>query len=109
MLFRSANFPYPYPTNLFGDVQKISGNQFVGMEGDIIITSETGHGIFNLKLPPASTTAVFSQIGTYPNQPEDGLFVTAAVIAGADTPEPATLGLLGLGGLALLGRRRRIA
>jgi hypothetical protein len=47
--------------------------------------------------------------GSFPNQPEDGLFVTAAQIH--NTPEPATLAsaILGTVGILVLARLRRKA
>lgn len=91
-----------YSANYALDVLKAPYTDFTGYLGDIIVTGETTSAISRVNAPFS-----VSNVGSFPNQPEDGLFVTAAIIAGADTPEPATLGLLVTGGLALLGRRRR--
>ena len=45
---------------------------------------------------------VTTQIGSFPNQPEDGIFVTPAMV-----PEPSALGMLALIGVTVLRRKRR--
>ena len=55
----------------------------------------------------AGQTFVKTQIGAFPNQPEDGIFVTAEIIRNP-VPEPETCALM-LAGLGVLGwvQRRR--
>lgn len=48
-----------------------------------------------------------SVIGTFPNQPEDGIFLTSAIL----TPEPESYAMLlaELGLLEFMARRRKIS
>jgi hypothetical protein len=87
-----------YPAN----VQKAGVSQFIGLQGDIIVTGETTHNVTDLHfLGNTSPFYSASLIGTFPNQPEDGIFVTTAIIrASTPVPEPATFTLFGLGLLA---------
>ena len=93
-----------YPTN----IQTAAASQFTPYLGDAVITSETGHGVFDVHYNGSSF--VVTNIGTFPGQPEDGIFVTADIIQ-PPVPEPETyaLMLVGLGALGWAGRRRRQA
>ena len=91
-----------YPVN----IQKADASQFSTFLGDAIITSETGHGVFDVHYD--GSKFVVTEIGTFPAQPEDGIFVTADLIQNP-VPEPETYALM-LAGLAAMGwatRRRR--
>jgi hypothetical protein len=91
-----------YPFN----IQKADASEFQTFLGDAIITSETGHGVFNVHYD--GSQFVVTQIGTFPAQPEDGIFVTADIIQNP-VPEPETYALM-FAGLAAMGwatRRRR--
>jgi hypothetical protein len=89
-----------YGANYSVNVQKAGVSQFTGLLGDIIVTGETTHNVTDLHFN--GTSFVSSQAGAFPNQPEDGIFVTAAIVQGPPSPavtvpEPATLILWGVG------------
>lgn len=90
-----------YPNN----IQTASASQFAPYLGDAVITSETGHGVFDVHYNGSSFTV--TNIGTFPAQPEDGIFVTADII-NPPVPEPQTYALMlaGLGALGWAARRR---
>jgi hypothetical protein len=91
-----------YGGNYSFNVVHAGANQFLGMEGDIIVTGETTQSIYDVNFSNGVTN-----VGSFPNQPEDGLFVTATLIQDDNIPEPASLTLLSAGSLLLLRRRRR--
>lgn len=93
-----------YGANYTQNVLKAGAGEFAGMQGDIIVTSETGHGVHRVHWN--GTAFEYSQVGAFSSQPEDGIFVTAAHITGG-VPEPSSLALLATGLLPLLGLRRR--
>lgn len=93
-----------YGANYTQNVLKAGAGEFAGMQGDIIVTSETGHGVHRLHWN--GTSIDHTVVGAFSSQPEDGLFVTAAHITGG-VPEPSSLALLATGFLPLLGLRRR--
>jgi len=87
------------------NIQKANGNQFLGMQGDIIVTGETTGDVSRVHWN--GTQFVVSQVGSfgsYPaNQPEDGVFVTPAMV----TPEPSSFALAATGFIALIVWRLR--
>jgi len=93
-----------YSGNYSFNVVKAGANQFAGLQGDIIVTGELSGNIYDVNfLNGVSLAGAFP----IPNQPEDGLFVTADMLANDHVPEPGSIALLGIGSLAVLARRRR--
>ena len=94
-----------YPSN----IQRADVSEFTSYKGDAIITGETGHQVWRLTWNAGTSTFDASVLGTFPGQPEDGIFVTADIIK-PPVPEPATWALMALGlGIVGAGARRRIA
>lgn len=87
-----------YGANYSVNVIKAGVDQFlngsVDYRGDVIVTSEFNHNVYDIHWN--GTSFITSAIGAFPNQPEDGIFVTSAIIngGGADVPEPGPLALL---------------
>ncbi|MBI5689208.1 MAG: hypothetical protein HZC55_03860 [Verrucomicrobia bacterium] len=85
-----------YPQN----IQKAAASEFTSYLGQAIITGETGHQVWAV-----NNSLQVTQLGFFPAQPEDGIFVTADVIHG-NAPEQGSPLLLPLG-MALLGYTAR--
>jgi hypothetical protein len=103
-----------YVANFAVDIQKADAGQFLPYLGDAIVTSEFGGSspVWDLSYNgDAANTFTVTQIGTIPNQSEDGIFVTATRIKEVGTPEPATWAMLmlGVGMVGLSLRQRKLA
>ncbi len=107
-----------YAANYSLDVIKAPASDFLPYVGDMIVTGETTHQVWDVKWNGASF--VSTQIATFPNQPEDGIFLTAAILNPAceltntctgRVPEPGEIPLIAaaMGALAWARRRRRIS
>jgi hypothetical protein len=92
------------------DIQKADASQFAPYLGDAVVTSETGHQVWQIHFNSGTGLFEVTQIGTFPAQPEDGIFVTADIIQNP-VPEPETYALMlaGLGALGWVARRRKHA
>lgn len=90
-----------YSANYDKNILKMGASQFTGMQGDLIVTGEITDAISRIQYNggvPISTVE-----GFFPDQPEDGLFVTTDLLN--IFPEPASLSFLAFGATVL--RRRR--
>ncbi len=103
-----------YAANYAANVIKAPASDFLPYLGDMIVTGETTHLVWDVKWN--GTQFVSTQIGAFPNQPEDGIFVTAAILnpgceltnsCGGRVPEPGTLLLVGAALAGLAGLRRK--
>jgi PEP-CTERM motif len=102
-----------YPT----EVVKASAVDFAAYAGQAIVTEETSHDIYAVSFSNGAFVKTF--IGNFGGQPEDGIFVTAAILdpgcttrpggCNNQTPEPSTVALLALGLLMGAGRYMRKA
>lgn len=108
-----------YAANYAVNVIKAGASQFSSFLGDAVITEEGSHQMYRISWDSTAGAFNKSWIGTFPSQPEDGIFVTAAILNPGCTatntcnqsavPEPETYVML-LAGLGLLGftaRRRK--
>ncbi|MFB0934745.1 MAG: hypothetical protein QMB52_03160 [Propionivibrio sp.] len=103
-----------YPT----EVVKASASEFASYAGQAVITEENTHDLYSISWNGTSFAKTF--IGNFGGQPEDGIFVTAAIInpgcttqpggcGGGTVSEPSSMPLAGLGlllgGFGFLRRR----
>lgn len=98
--FYAAAYPY--------NIQKAAATDFMAYKGHAIVTSETGHQVWDVAYDVGLATYTVNQIGTFPAQPEDGIFVTQDIIQPA-VPEPEAWALSAAGLLVALGLARRRA
>jgi hypothetical protein len=96
--FYAANFP--------NNIIKADASQFTPFLGDAIVTSETLHWVFDVHFNGSSFDV--TNIGTFPGQPEDGIFVTADIVQ-RGVPEPSTWAMiiLGFAGIGFMACRRK--
>ena len=91
-----------YPT----DIQKAAAADFVPYIGHAIVTGEGGGQVYDILWN--GSAFVTTDIGPFPGQAEDGIFVTADIIQNP-VPEPETYALMlaGLGVLGFVARRKQ--
>lgn len=111
--FYAARFPT--------DIGKAGFTEFAPFAGQAVVTEENSHDIFAIKWDTTTNSFVKTLVGNLGAQPEDGIFVTAAIIdpgctirgdCGQGTvSEPEGLATVGLGlaAMAAVGLRRRRA
>ncbi|MEO7117212.1 MAG: PEP-CTERM sorting domain-containing protein, partial [Caldimonas sp.] len=91
-----------YPNN----IQKAAASDFIPYIGHAIVTGEGGGQVYDISWN--GTSFVSSDIGPFPGQAEDGIFVTADIIQ-SPVPEPETYALMaaGFGLIGFVARRKR--
>src|SRR5205823_9043495 len=67
-----------YGANYTDNVLKGNASEFTSFLGDAIVTGETTHVVNRVHFD--GTNFVVTNIGTFTEQPEDGIFVTAAIV-----------------------------
>lgn len=101
-----------YPNNIV----HAGASEFTPYLGDAIVTTESAQRVIHVHWNGSSFVA--TDIGAFPGQPEDGVFVTADILdpgcgvtnTCGQAPEPAGFALLALGlGLLAAFRRRKYA
>lgn len=99
--FYAANYP--------ANVIKAGASEFSAYKGDAVITDETNHNMYHIFWDSAAGAFSTSVIGTFPSQPEDGIFLTSAILTPVPEPESYAMLLAGLGLLGFMARRRKIS
>jgi hypothetical protein len=104
-----------YAAAYASDIVHAPASDFAGLLGSIVVTGETTHTVSSVTWDgSAYHVAAVGAPGSFPGQPEDGIFVTAAIINPCDipgecaaAPEPSSIGLIAAAAGALLASRRR--
>lgn len=92
-----------YAANYAVDIIHADASQFSGLQGDLVVTGESDHQMSDIHWNGSSF--VVTDIGMFPDQPEDGIFVTESIIN--PTPEPSTLLMFGTALVGVAGRMIR--
>ena len=91
-----------YPNNIV----HAPASEFAAYKGDAIVTSETSPGSV-YRIHWNGTAFETSVVSGFPAQPEDGIFVTRAILNPVPEPETYAMMLTGLGLLGAMARRRQ--
>mgnify|MGYP001590598823 CR=1 FL=1 len=98
-----------YAANYSVNVIKADASDFLAYRGDAVITDETNHNMYHIFWDSSISAFSTSVIGTFPNQPEDGVFLTSAILTPVPEPETYAMLLAGLGLLGFVVRRSKIS
>lgn len=98
-----------YAANYSVNVIKADASDFLAYRGDAVITDEGNHNMYHIFWDSSIGAFSTSIIGTFPNQPEDGTFLTSAILNPVPEPETYAMLLAGLGMLGFVVRRRKIS
>lgn len=100
-----------YGANYTPNVLKANWTEFAGMQGSIIVTSEVGASMGQVSRVYWDNTLsqfVVKPVGQFPNQPEDGIFVTPQMANLSPEPSSVALAAVGIVALAAWRFRRKI-
>ena len=89
------------------NVIKADASEFSSYLGDAVITDETNHNMYHIFWDSSAGAFSTSIIGTFPNQPEDGIFLTTAILTPVPEPETYAMFMAGLGLMGFIARRRK--
>ena len=98
-----------YAANYSVNVIKADASDFLAYRGDAVITDEGNHNMYHIFWDSSISAFSTSVIGTFPNQPEDGVFLTSAILTPVPEPETYAMLLAGLGLLGFVVRRRKVS
>lgn len=98
-----------YAANYSVNVIKAGAGSFSSYLGDAVITDEGNGNMYRIFWDSTAKQFNTEVIGRFPNQPEDGIFITAAILNPVPEPETYSLMLAGLGLLGFGARRSRQA
>ena len=96
-----------YAANYTVNVIKADASEFSSYLGDAVITDETNHNMYHIFWDSSAGAFSTSIIGTFPNQPEDGIFLTTAILTPVPEPETYAMFMAGLGLMGFIARRRK--
>lgn len=96
-----------YAANYAVVVIKAGAGEFSSFLGDAVITDEGNHNMYHIFWDSSVGAFSTSVIGQFPNQPEDGIFLTSAILNPVPEPETYAMFMVGLVLMAFMARRRK--
>lgn len=84
-------------------------NDFLARWGDAVITGERNYNMYPIFWNSSISAFSISVIGTFSNQPDDGIFLTSAILTPVLEPETYAMLLAGLDILGFVVRFRKIS